>query len=268
MFQKKSLGQNFLTSEKALREIIMASDISPEDTVLEVGPGEGVLTKKILEKKPKKLVLVEKDDRLIPILTDTFAKEIQAGVVHLVHGDILEYLASADFQLQKPYKIVANIPYYITGLILRGIFSLSILPEKVVLLVQKEVADRIVDTQKNNILRASVTVYGDVRRVSVVPKGAFVPAPSVDSAILCIQNIVPIPSPQFEQMYFNLVKTAFSHKRKKVSRNLEGTYGLSAKEWEQMLVQFNLTENTRPEEISTDIYKKITTALSTRNTDI
>jgi 16S rRNA (adenine1518-N6/adenine1519-N6)-dimethyltransferase len=148
MFQKKSLGQNFLTSTRALREIIEASDIHPEDTVLEIGPGDGALTQKILESKPKQVIVVEKDDRLIPILEERFKKNIDAGELKIIHADILDELEKGIDFSDKSFKIIANIPYYITGLIIRRVFSLKSLPERVILLVQKEVADRMVTRKK------------------------------------------------------------------------------------------------------------------------
>ncbi|MBU3668956.1 MAG: ribosomal RNA small subunit methyltransferase A [Candidatus Taylorbacteria bacterium] len=258
MFQKKSLGQNFLKSEKALNEIIEASDIRSTDTVLEIGPGEGVLTARILDKKPKRLMAVEKDDRLIPILEQKFTEPIQRGDFSLVHADIIDLFTKNEVNIDKPFKIIANIPYYITGLIIRNIFSMQTLPDTVVLLVQKEVADRIVDTEKNNLLRASITLYGDVKRISVVPKGAFVPAPNVDSAILRIQNIQKVPSNEFEKTYFEIVKAAFAHKRKKASKNLAGILGISSTAWETVFAEFSLSKDVRPEDISTDVYKQIT----------
>ncbi len=261
MFQKKSLGQNFLTSTKALREIIEASEITTEDTILEIGPGDGALTKHILEKNPNKLIVVEKDDRLIPILEQKFSEEIQKGKLVVVHADIIDELEKGVIFPKEQFKIIANIPYYITGLIIRNIFSLKSLPERVVLLVQKEVADRIVDSEKNSLLRACTTLYGDVKRVSVVPKGAFSPAPNVDSAILLIKNIEKPYSENFEEAYFTVVKNAFAHKRKKASRNLEGVFDKDSAYWESAFEQFGLQKSARPEDISTAQYKDLVQTL-------
>ncbi len=256
MFQKKSLGQNFLKSERALREIIDASNITEEDTVIEIGPGEGVLTHEILLKKPRKLISVEKDDRLIPILTERFNTEISSGKFELVHKDIIDVLNNPLPQT-VPFKVIANIPYYITGLIIRKLFELHVQPNQIVLLVQKEVADRLTDTKKNNLLRASVTLYGDVKRVSIVPRGAFVPAPTVDSAIISITNIHKPDSTELERVFFELVKSAFSHKRKKVLGNLKNIPNVRQEDWEQIFTTLGINLQARPEDISTDLYVEI-----------
>ncbi len=258
MFQKKSLGQNFLKSERALREIIEASDIQNTDIILEIGPGEGVLTEGLLQKNPAKLIVVEKDDRLIPILEEKFKEPLVSGKIDLLHADILDVFEKGLGISEGQFKVIANIPYYITGLIMRNIFSLSHLPERVVLLVQKEVADRITDQKKNNILQASTTLYGKTRRVSVVPRGAFVPAPNVDSAIICIYNIEKPVSQEFEDTYFTIIKAAFAHKRKKASKNLDGVLDTDFKTWEKHLNELGLNENTRAEDMTTEQFKKLT----------
>ncbi len=256
MFQKKSLGQNFLRSERALREIIDVSNITQDDTIVEIGPGEGVLTHEILSKKPKKLISIEKDDRLIPILTERFNTEIASGKFELVHKDVIDVLNEPLPQV-APFKVIANIPYYITGLIIRKLFELEVQPKQIVLLVQKEVADRLTDAKKNNLLRASVTLYGEVRRVSVVPRGAFVPAPTVDSAIISITNIHKPGSVEFEKVFFEVVKSAFSHKRKRVLSNLKATLGVSQDAWVHIFADLGINAQARPEDISTDLYIEI-----------
>ncbi len=257
MFQKKSLGQNFLRSDRALREIIEASTIDSKDTIIEIGPGEGVLTEQILLKKPKKLISIEKDDRLIPILQAKFKDDIEKGSFKLIHADIIDIFENNLLPIHKPYKIIANIPYYITGLIIRNLFELPEQPEQIVLLVQKEVADRITDTEKNNLLRASVTFYGEVKRVSVVPRGAFVPAPNVDSAIISITHIQKPDSKELESTFFALVKKAFAHKRKKVLGNLKGEFDLKEEAWITIFSELQIDIHARPEDISTSEYIEI-----------
>lgn len=261
MFQKKSLGQNFLKSERALKDIVLASEVTNDDIVLEIGPGEGVLTSALLETNPSKLFVVEKDDRLIPILQEKFKVEIESGKMLLAHGDIIDIFEKGFESIgieRKPFKVVANIPYYITGLIMRHLFSLETLPSRVVLLVQKEVADRITDHKKNNLLRTSTTLYGKTKRISVVPRGAFVPAPNVDSAIICIYDIEKPVSKEFEDVYFAITKGSFAHKRKKASKNLDEVLGVGFKEWEKLLNKAGLPADTRAEDISTNQFKEIT----------
>jgi len=223
---KKTLGQNFLRSEKALGQIIEAADIQADDTIIEIGPGEGVLTRRILEKNPERLILVEKDDRLVPILEKEFIKNTEKGQtsVDLIHSDILEVFDDvlAYAKPSRQYKVVANIPYYITGAILRMIFESERLPERAVLLVQKEVADRIIaEDKKESILSMSVKYYGMPKRIAVVPKGAFAPAPSVDSAILQITNIRRPGTKEDEARFFTFIKAAFAHKRKLLVGNIK-----------------------------------------------
>ncbi|HEY1037094.1 MAG TPA: rRNA adenine dimethyltransferase family protein [Candidatus Paceibacterota bacterium] len=290
MFQKKSLGQNFLRSEKALNQMADAGDITEYvDNIVEIGPGEGVLTEKILNKRPKNLVLIEKDDRLIPILCEKFdlekteegenryeskLKKGKTTKITLIHEDTTEIESFPELfrsPLSKDltenpvresgYKVIANIPYYITGLIIRQLFSQAILPETVVLLMQKEVVDRVVsqgtdNEGKESLLSASIKFYGTPKKVAVVPKGAFVPAPTVDSAILSISNIKK-PEAKLEQAYFEIAKRGFAHKRKRLAKNLDGVLGKKAKEWEEVLAKESLDVNVRAEEISSETYARL-----------
>lgn len=291
-FAKKSLGQNFLKSERALSDMIEAGDIQPGETIIEIGPGKGALTSKLLAKikelnstpedssakqiKKTRLVCIEKDDRLIPFLKEEYKKDIEDGVLEVLHGDIIEILNNKekieeilqqDTQKEKiaPYKIIANIPYYITGLIFRGIFELDHLPSKIVMLVQKEVANRIMaygdNGEKNapnskglgkeSILSISVKLYGTPRRVSIVPKGAFVPAPAVDSAIIVVENISRKIPKNLDKKFFDMIHSAFSHKRKRLAKNLKS---FKSKDYEQILVSLGLDKDVRAEDISIETY--------------
>ena len=141
---KKSLGQNFLKSEPALNMMCEAGEVSDKDTVLEIGPGKGALTKKLLE-KAKRVIAVEKDHELFEFLQEKFVDEIKNGKLELINGDILEFDPTTYYLLlTTSYKLIANIPYNITGAIFKKFLSSSFQPEKMVLLVQKEVADRVV----------------------------------------------------------------------------------------------------------------------------
>ncbi len=240
---KKSLGQNFLHSDKALRQIVEASEASPKDLIVEIGPGEGTLTEKLLTTGAT-VFAVEKDDRLIPILHQKFEKEIETKQLTLIHEDILE---SEELKLiiSKKYKLVANIPYYITGMILKMFLSGQNKPEKIVLLVQKEVAERIVARDgKESILSMSVKLYGTPKIIDTVPRGAFRPIPNVDSAIILIDVNKKEIKKETEEKFFKTIKTAFNQKRKQ----LGGTIGVTD---EQMfLINKNLSAKTRPEELS------------------
>jgi 16S rRNA (adenine1518-N6/adenine1519-N6)-dimethyltransferase len=238
---KKSFGQNFLKSEPALNKIITAALILPTDIILEIGPGKGVLTKKLLEKAGK-VIAVEKDRELFALLSEKFATEITENKLILVnddilHFEILEFLSGPRFpgSLSRPdhsknseslrYKIVANIPYNITGAILKKFLTSSHQPSCMVLLVQQEVAQRIVARDgKESILSISVKAYGTPTMVMKVPARYFTPAPKVDSAVIKIDNI---SRKNFEsegvneETFWKIVKAGFAHKRKQLAGNLK-----------------------------------------------
>ncbi len=159
---KKSLGQNFLKSKRALSEIISAGEVNHDDLVLEIGPGQGALTEKILETGAK-VIAVEKDDRLISLLNEKFIKETNSGQFTLIHGDILDL--DLAFLKNSEFKLIANIPYYITGLIFRKFLEGNIQPSKIVIMVQKEIADRIIARDgKESLLSISVKAYGQPKK--------------------------------------------------------------------------------------------------------
>jgi 16S rRNA (adenine1518-N6/adenine1519-N6)-dimethyltransferase len=240
---KKSLGQNFLKSNLALNKIIEAGEISPNDIILEIGPGKGVLTEKLLEKAGQ-VIAVEKDQNLFALLQEKFSKEISERKLILMNKDILELDPSADFL----YKIIANIPYNITGAILKKFLTEKNQPKMMVLMVQQEVAQRIIaHDKKESILSISVKAYGEPKMILKVPSRYFSPAPKVNSAIIAIKNIsrknfnspleeYPLggggknihpgasATPQegnLEQKFWEIVRAGFAHKRKKLSNNLK-----------------------------------------------
>ena len=220
---KKSLGQNFLKSEIALKKIVEAGEIGKSDVILEIGPGKGALTEKLLASGCQ-LIAVEKDGELFEFLKEKFAEQIKSGSLILLNEDILKFQIS-NFQFPK-YKIIANIPYNITGAILKKFLTAEKQPERMVLMVQHEVASRIIARDgKESILSISVKAYGEPKMLMKVNKRYFSPAPKVDSAIIEIKNI----SRQFfnknkitEEKFWEIVKTGFAHKRKKLSSNLKG----------------------------------------------
>ena len=236
---KKSLGQNFLKSEMALKKIIEAGEIKPDDIILEIGPGQGVLTEKLLEKAGF-VIAVEKDRELFKILEEKFAKEIREKKLILIKDDILK------FNISEPrnYKIIANIPYNITGAILKKFLTEKNQPKSMVLMVQHEVAKRIMARDgKESILSISVKAYGEPKMIMKVPARYFSPAPKVDSAIILINHISrklftpdlqtvqsrtlhtlhTLSAEKFEERFWEIVKAGFAHKRKKLSSNLKNT---------------------------------------------
>lgn len=226
MRPKKSLGQNFLHSTAAREAIIQtarlrgnATEDSPPDigqTVLEIGPGKGFLTERLLEAvgKTGKVVAVEKDDALLAFLQEKFAEAIKTSQLELIHGDILEF----NPQNLGRYKLIANIPYYLTGEIIRQFLESANPPEMMVLMLQKEVAERIVaKDSRESILSISVKAFGEPKYIQTVKAGSFFPVPKVDSAILAINNIKPLAD---SRAFFGIVKTGFAHKRKLLRGNL------------------------------------------------
>ncbi len=215
---KKSLGQNFLKSLPAIKKIITAADLKITDSVLEIGPGKGILTEKILETGAT-VTAIEKDRELYELLKEKFAKEIESKKLILENSDIL------DFTPVGVYKIVANIPYNITGAILRKFLTAEQQPQSMVLLVQKEVAERIVARdKKESILSVSVKAYGEPKIIAKVEKRYFSPAPKVDSAIISIKNITRDffeKNSINEEKFWEIVKSGFAHKRKMVKSNLK-----------------------------------------------
>jgi 16S rRNA (adenine1518-N6/adenine1519-N6)-dimethyltransferase len=225
---KKSLGQNFLKSNLALNKIIEAGEISPNDIILEIGPGKGALTEKLLEKADL-VIAVEKDQNLFALLQEKFFEEISAGKLILIERDILEFKITDEiFKTFHPplnYKIIANIPYNITGAILKKFLTEEIQPTIMVLMIQQEVAQRIIARdKKESILSISVKAYGEPKMILKVPARHFSPAPKVNSAVITIKNI----SRKFfeenkinEEKFWEIVHAGFAHKRKKLSNNLK-----------------------------------------------
>ncbi len=252
MYAKKSLGQHFLTSQGALAKIIEAGQLKKSDIVLEIGPGRGVLTKKLLASGCL-VIAVEKDDELVEFLKEMFEAEIKNNTLKLIHADILNF--DLNKLESKTYKLIANIPYNITGAILEKFLSAENQPELAVLLVQKEVAERIVaKNNKESILSISVKVYGEPKYIQTVKAGSFSPAPKVDSAIIAIENISKdffislTPSVNTEGGFFEMLRAGFKSKRKKLSSNLSK---ICAKEKVRDAFQrIGLDENIRAEDLS------------------
>ncbi len=218
MYAKKSLGQNFLMHARIAERIALVAHLAPNATVFEIGPGTGKLTRELL-KLAKKVIALEADQELFEKLKIEFAPEIAEGRLELMHGDIRTFAIAA---LPKGYALVANIPYYLTGEIFRMFLEAENQPSSMTLLVQKEVAERIARSKKESILSLSVKAYGTPKREFVVPRGAFMPAPKVDSAVLTIRDISRkhFSSRAEEERFFALVRAGFAHKRKFVRKNL------------------------------------------------
>ena len=255
---KKSLGQNFLKSKTALTAIVKAGEVNSSDIILEIGPGKGALTEKIL-KTGAKIIAIEKDDRLIEFLNEKFEKEVKNGQFSLVNGDILEIDLNSLNLKPSNYKLIANIPYYITGLIFRKFLSGEIQPSKLVLMVQKEIADRIVARdEKESLLSLSVKCYGEPKKIMKVGKENFSPEPKVDSAILLIDKISKDFFKNFkEEDFFKIVKTGFAHKRKVLIANLKEIFIKNNKDPKKVFIDLKISEKVRAEDLKLGDWKNL-----------
>ncbi|MFN2123423.1 MAG: 16S rRNA (adenine(1518)-N(6)/adenine(1519)-N(6))-dimethyltransferase RsmA [Candidatus Promineifilaceae bacterium] len=213
---KKSLGQNFLFDDNVLGRIVEAADLKPGDQVLEIGPGLGSLTRRLAETAGR-VVAVELDGRFLPALQNELSG---LDNVQIIQGDILDQEPADLFS--GPYKVVANVPYYITGAILRHLLGSSHKPSTMVLTIQKEVAERLTAEPPNmSLLAMSVLYYGSVEQVTTIKAGAFWPRPDVDSAVIKIEVRSDAGrSEDEEQTFFRIVRAGFSQKRKQLQKNL------------------------------------------------
>jgi 16S rRNA (adenine1518-N6/adenine1519-N6)-dimethyltransferase len=256
---KKSLGQHFLNSTHVLEQIISASHIQKGETVLEIGPGTGVLTRALLSAGAH-VIAVEKDQRAIAMLEQDFFIEIKNGALKIISGDVLyEHTLSTESILDGSFALVANIPYYITGAILEKFLEHGPRPTRMVLLVQKEVAERICARDgKESILSISVKAFGTPHIIAKVPPGAFTPPPTVDSAILSIEHIsnIAFTSKNLDvKRFFSIVKAGFAHKRKLLARNLEDV--LSKEEIGAIWEKAGFDKNVRAEDLKVEEWLKI-----------
>lgn len=243
----KSLGQNFLQDPIALEKIISAAEMEPTDSVLEIGPGLGSLTR-YLAVSAREVVAVELDEKLLPPLKAVIAPYAN---IRLIHGDILQFLPS-DLVDQAGYLVVANIPYYITSAIIRHLLENNPKPRRIVLTIQKEVADRICATPGDmSLLALSVQVYGNPRIAARIPAGAFFPAPKVDSAVLCL-DVYPEPQIKSEWLntFFKLIKAGFSQKRKTLRNSLSSGLHISPTNAADLLTRANIDPQRRAETLS------------------
>ncbi len=214
---RKRLGQNFLVDVRVLDDILAAAELSPEDRVIEVGPGLGILTSE-LARRAGQVAAIELDDTLVDYLREKFRDQPH---VRVIHSDILKADPAAVFE-GEPYVVVANLPYYITSLALRHFLEASVRPRRLVLMVQKEVAERIVAKPGHlSLLAVSVQVYGRPSYVRTVPPQAFFPRPEVSSAIIRIDSYER-PAVEVDNIdeFFRLVSAGFSQPRKQLHNSL------------------------------------------------
>jgi len=255
----KRLGQNFLIDKNVLRKIVEAAELSKNDTVLEVGPGIGNLTIE-LAKKVKKIIAVEKDKRMVEILKERL-KEERIENVEIVNEDILKFLPS--FKVRGCYKVVANIPYYLTSRLIRNLLEIERKPKLIVLMIQKEVAQRIcAKPPKMNLLAVSVQFYAKPKIVSFVSKNCFWPRPKVDSTIIKIE---PKKEDLIDKdLFFEIVKAGFSQPRKQLINNLSKKLKEKKEIIKKFLFKAKILPIKRAEALSIEDWKKLTKIFKTK----
>lgn len=254
---KKYLGQNFLIDKKVLHKIIQAAQLSKTDTVLEVGPGMGVLTKE-LATYTKKVIAIEKDSIMVSILQENLR---EFGNVEIIRGDIL---LTTHYSLPTQYKIIANIPYYLTSALIRKFLETPNPPSDMVLMIQKEVAQRIcAKPPRMSLLAVSVQYYANASIAAYVKKECFWPKPKVDSAIT---KITPRSNSarQETQKFFAVVKAGFSQPRKQLGSNLSNVLGMEREKVSAWLHQNSIDPLRRAETLSVFEWEKLSTTWEAR----
>lgn len=249
---KKHLGQNFLVDRHALERIIAAADLQEGEAVLEIGPGVGTLTGRLLEHGAR-VVAVELDPQMVDILRTVIGD--QPGF-HLVAGDILAFSPESVFS--APYKVIANVPYYITSAIIRHLFEAAVRPSVMILTVQREVAQRVVSRERMSLLAVSVQFYGRPEIVGRIPPGAFYPPPKVDSAILKIV-VHPNPPVTVDDVagFFRVVKAGFSAPRKQLRNSLANGLGQDAKLLDNVLKKAGVDPTRRAETLALEEWAEV-----------
>jgi 16S rRNA (adenine1518-N6/adenine1519-N6)-dimethyltransferase len=260
---RKGLGQNFLTDPVALGRIVTAADLSRSDMVVEVGAGAGTLTRLLAEQAGRVLAL-ELDDQLVELLREQFS---ESSNVEVIHADVLR-LSPSDLP-QQDYKVVGNLPYYITSAVLRRFLSGAPRPRLMVVTVQREVAERIVaEPGKMSLLALSVQFYGRPRIVARIPAGAFYPAPKVDSAVVRIdvgeQPSVHLGEGIDDEVFFRVARAGFSQKRKKLRNSLSAGLAFAPAEAAEALEQAGIDPGRRAETLSLEEWASVAQSLHVR----
>jgi len=255
---KKSLGQNFLVDQRALERIVEAAELGPEDIVLEIGPGLGALTR-LLVAEAGRVVAVELDQRLVEVLRQTLT---DLPNVEIIHGDILK-LNLADLLEQQgdnfQYKVVANLPYYITSAIIRHLLTAEVRPKLMVVTVQLEVARRITaEPGEMSLLAVSVQFYGRPRIVARIKAGSFYPSPQVDSAVIRIDlDDYPVVEVDDVDSFFEVVRAGFAQRRKQLRNALAAGLALPASEVAQVLNRASVNPKRRAQTLSLEEWAKV-----------
>ncbi|AYM03943.1 16S rRNA (adenine(1518)-N(6)/adenine(1519)-N(6))-dimethyltransferase RsmA [Levilactobacillus yiduensis] len=264
---KKSLGQNFLSDLNILRNIVAAGDVTDQDNVIEIGPGIGALTEQIA-KRAHKVVAFEIDENLLPVLDETL---MDYDNVKVINEDILQAnlpdVVKNEFEPGHPIKLIANLPYYITTPILMGVLQSTVDFDAIVVMMQAEVADRLVaepGTKAYGSLSVVMQYRAHVEVAFNVPRTAFIPQPNVDSAIIRLTPREALPvNPYEDKALFGFVKGCFAHRRKSLWNNLQGIFGKQPEVRERIetvLNQTGISRQLRPERLTLINFIELTNA--------
>lgn len=258
---KKGLGQNLLTDKNQIRKIMDSVDIKKDDLILEIGPGMGAITFE-MAKKAQKIVCVEKDEEMVLAL-DKKIKEENIRNIEIINDDILKLFEGGKLNIpgMKKYKVIANIPYYLTSALIRNLLEIKNLPQDIFLMIQKEVGERICAKPDNmSILSVAVQYYSNPKILFTVPKGCFYPSPKIDSVFI---RITP-KGIEKNQKFFKLVRAGFSHPRKQIINNLSAGLKIEKEIVKKWLTDNNLKPGERAEVLSLDNWKSLFTLLEER----
>ncbi|MEK9194360.1 MAG: 16S rRNA (adenine(1518)-N(6)/adenine(1519)-N(6))-dimethyltransferase RsmA [Patescibacteria group bacterium] len=258
------LGQHFLTNTAKIDQIIDALEIETHDTILEIGPGHGELTKELLKHQDVKILAIEKDPKLVSRI-----KYLVSSNLEIIEGDALKILSTLNTKYKIPntgYKLLGNIPYYITGKLLRILGELERKPKLIVLTIQKEVAERICATPgKMNLLAAATQFWAKPKIVDFVSKKDFFPPPEVDSAIIKLETREQKTGNREQKNknafdYYKFIKILFRQPRKTILNNLSALK--SKKEISIVLKKLKINPGARPQDLSIDIIKGASSLLA------
>jgi 16S rRNA (adenine1518-N6/adenine1519-N6)-dimethyltransferase len=250
----KGLGQNFLVTDSVFDKILGAADLKPDDVVIEVGPGTGFLTERLVE-KVKKVIAVEFDAGMVRLLRERF---FNVKNLEIVHSDILKFWIRGSGVLPKKYKVVANIPYYITSPLIKLFLQSDCRPSQMVILVQNEVAEKVCGLSDNGVLTLETQLFGKPTIVDTVPPGSFWPPPKVESAILQIK-VYPKPKvPEKDvQDFIRLLKFGFNQRRKKLANSLEAGLRIDLGQIREHLERAKIDLNWRAENLQIGDWQRL-----------
>lgn len=252
----KKLGQNFLINEEIIKEIVQKADIQENDVIIEIGPGLGSLTKELLE-KAQKVIAIELDSNMVKILKERFSLY---NNFELIEADVLKVNLKELIKNYESVKVVANLPYYITTPIVMKLLEDKLKLKSITVMVQKEVGERFSskpNSKEYGAITVSINYYAEPKIITYVPKENFDPIPEVDSCVIKL-DIRDVPKVKIndEKIFFNLIKAAFSQRRKTISNSLT-CIGKSKEEIKDTLEKLNINSNLRAENLSIEDFAEI-----------